>query len=137
MSSIDNPAFSTVFLMPSIARRASCSASAGTCPVLGSVPMCPAIYRVLPTRTPSLKGKALESAGLGFTMYLRSAPLAATEKIKNRTATAHLCSAINLLHLELRSSTDSGQEQSGNPATKHHPCRSYLPPQQYNQRSNR
>ena len=43
-SSIDKPASSTVFLIPSMTRCASASASAGASPVFGSSPMWPGAY---------------------------------------------------------------------------------------------
>src|SRR5579862_523348 len=83
------PAASRVCFTPSIANFASSSAVIPALPVFGSIPTCPPTYSTSPTRTPSLKGTPLNSAGRGKTRYFRSAS-AEIEHAVNRTKTARL-----------------------------------------------
>src|SRR5246127_3100628 len=83
------PAASSVCSTPSIANFESSSAVIPALPDFGSIPTCPPTYSTSPTRTPSLKGTPLNSAGRGKTTYFRSAS-AEIEQAVNSTKTARL-----------------------------------------------
>src|ERR1700748_3041417 len=83
------PAASSVCFTPSSANCASSSAVIPALPVFGSIPTCPPTYSTSPTRTPSLNGTPLNSAGRGKTTYFRS-PSADIEHAVNNTKTATL-----------------------------------------------